>query len=234
MSIDEHYRRWTEADCVRRFAEKGVAEFFETERRFLTRIMPDVASVLDVGCASGRLLELLHQYKPSLDFDGIDIVPDSIELAKQLYPRSRFWCGNALQVDPGRTYDLVNATGVCQHEPRFEDLIRRMWDWSGRYMLFDVKLARLDLHLVDRERSYSGEAQRLYFIIASLPALLATLKSLPEVGRISAYGYVTKPNKHTTVPADLGDFVSAGFLLDRVPGAGAPETMLDLPDFLTA
>jgi len=234
MSMDEHYRRWTEADCIRRFAEKGVGEFFETERRFLTRIMGDVSSVLDVGCASGRLLELLRQYNSALAFDGIDIVPDSIEQAKQLYPESRFWCGNALGIEPGRSYDLVNATGVCQHEPRFEDLIRRMWGWSGRHLLFDVKLARIDHHLIDIERSYSGETQRLYFILASLPALLVTLKALPGVGRIAAYGYVTKPNRHTTVPPETGDFVSAGFLLDRGPGAGAPEVALDLPGFLTA
>lgn len=234
MSMDEHYRRWTEADCVRRFAEKGVGEFFETERRFLTRIMPGVSSVLDVGCASGRLLELLRQYRPNLEFDGIDIVADSIDRAKRLYPESRFWCGNALGIDPGRRYDLVNATGVCQHEPRFEDLIRRMWDWSESHLLFDVKLGRLDSHLIDIDRSYSGETQRLYFIIASLPALLETLKALPGVGRIEAYGYVTKPNRHTTVPAGLGDFASAGFLLDRTPNPIPPEISLELPAFLTA
>ena len=43
--------------------------------------------------------------------------------ARALYPSHDFHCVNALTFEPENTADLVNATGVMQHEPRFDALL---------------------------------------------------------------------------------------------------------------
>jgi SAM-dependent methyltransferase len=235
---DDHYRRWSEPDCVRAFAEKGVEGFFESETRILRQILPDVRSVLDVGCASGRFLDLLRSYGLDPDYTGIDISAASVESARTLHPGGRFVHANALDYSPGRSFDLVNATGVCQHEPRFEALIDRMSQWSSRYVLFDVKLAQTVSHIVDRAKSFAGsEKNRLYFILLSYPALLAFLRARSGVRRIQVYGYETPLNPRTTVPPSVRRIVSAGILLEKDGGTAAqpdaaPEVVQQLPPFL--
>ncbi len=116
----------------------------------------------------------------------------------------------------GSKFDLVNATGVMQHEPRFEDLIRNMLSWSDRFVLFDVKLAFIEQHIVDRSVSFAGKgANRLYFIILSYPGLRTFLQSLAGIARVSVYGYVTQMNKRRHVPDQIGQLVSVGILIEK-------------------
>ena len=62
---------------------------------------------------------------------------------------------------------------------RFEKLIEKMVSWSNHYVMFDLKLADVDEHIVDRELASSGQDNKLYFNILALPKLLEFLKSLP-------------------------------------------------------
>lgn len=230
---DNHYDRWDEPDCVRAFSEKKVEDFFRSETHFLDRIAAELNSVLDVGCAAGRMMELLRRYDATPHFSGIDISGASVELAKRNYPESTFVAGNALEWNTDERFDLVNATGVCQHEPGFEKLIERMTEWSDRYVLFDVKLAQLSEHLIDIDRAYCGGRDRLYYIVLALPGLLDLLTTLPGVSRISIFGYETKANDRTVLPATLKPLVSAGVLLAKSERRGAePVVDLDLPGFL--
>ncbi len=227
----DHYQRWDDRDAVEEFAKKAPTDFFRSETVFLEEIAGQVDSVLDVGCAAGRYIELLNRFGIEAAYTGIDLSPSSIERGRAAYPDVEFVLGNALEIDPGRTFDLVNATGVCQHEPRFEDLIRQMIAWSRRYVLFDVKFAAIDDHLIDIERSYGGRENRLYFILLSLPPFLDFLKTIPGIGRIRIYGYVTPTNARTVVPENISVVHSAGVLLERAPGvtSGGAEVVVDVP-----
>lgn len=232
--LDEHYQRWQEPDLVERFAAKGIGEFFRTETRFLDHHGTEVASVLDIGCASGRMLDLLRGYSPSVEYTGVDIAPENIERARQLYPEARFHLGNALEFSPVGTFSLVNATGVCQHEPRFEDLIRRMFAWSERYVLFDVKFAAIQRHLVDIDRSYCAVgSHRLYYVLLAWRPFLDFLLRLPGIAMIDIFGYETPPSAAAVFPAAVGRIVSAGVCLSRGEAA-APEVRLRLPAALLA
>ena len=230
--MEEHYRRWQDPDLVERFASKGVEEFFQTETRFLEGHGREISSVLDIGCASGRMLELLTRYTAKQDYTGVDIIPENIERAQQLYPEAQFHLGNALDFYPGRRYDLVNATGVCQHEPRFEALIGHMLSLSDRYVMFDVKLAHVGDHVIDMKRSFCAVGEnRLYFVLLSLRPFLEFLRDLPNVAEIDVFGYETPPSRATRLPSDVERIVSAGVYLVR-GNAPVPEIRVKLPEWL--
>jgi len=225
---DKPYRRWDDADAVDRFATKQATDFFRTETRFLAPIAGEVGSVLDVGCASGRFMELLASLGTRPAYTGIDISPGQIASARLLYPGASFHLGNALELAIEGRFDLVNATGVMQHEPRLAALIDRMVSWSRRFVLFDVKLAAIDDDIVDIARAHAGTPENpLYFNVLSARGFLDRLRALDGIGAATVYGYVTPPNRSTTLPPEVTTLVSAGVLLER--GEGPVRLAAELP-----
>jgi SAM-dependent methyltransferase len=227
----DYQQQWRDTDVVQQFASKAPADFFRSERKFLDSIATSIDNVLDVGCAAGRFIELLKSYGVNPRYTGIDLSDVSLAPARGAYPDARFIQADALDFAFGETFSLVNATGVCQHEPRFEALIQRMVGWSSRYVLFDIKLARIAAHLADIERSYCGIHHRSYFIVLAPGTFLTFLRGLHSISRISIFGYVTPLNAHTVVPEGLGPIVSAGVLLEKGT-TDTPQLTLELPDFL--
>jgi SAM-dependent methyltransferase len=225
---DRHYDIWKNESLQEGFRAKTSSSFFETERRFVAELIDRLGPVLDIGCASGRFVELLQSLGWQGPFTGIDIIDENIVAARRMYPQHVFRTDNAVDMALGERFDLVNATGVVQHEPRFEALVRNMLAHSNRYVLFDAKLGPVAEHLVDLQRSYCeiGGA-KAYFICLSFPKFLEFLTSLEGIGRIRVFGYPTGFNKTTVVPPWLKQWVSAGFLIEK--GKGPAEVDVDLP-----
>lgn len=226
---DDPYRRWDDADAVDRFAAKQAEDFFRTETRFLAPIAGTLGSVLDVGCASGRFMELLASLGARPAYTGIDISPGQVASARALYPAATFHLGNALDLAIEGGFDLVNATGVMQHEPRFAALIARMIGWSRRFVLFDVKLSALDEDIVDIARAHAGTPENpLFFNVLSARRFLDRLRALEGIAAATVHGYVTAPNRSTTLPPEVTTLVSAGVLLER--GEGPVRLATELPE----
>jgi SAM-dependent methyltransferase len=227
---DPHYRRWNQDDIVELFANKTADDFFDSETRLLTPIAGNIERVIDIGCASGRFIELLARFGVQPHYTGLDLSPASIERARKLYPAHRFRHANALDFSPDEPADLINATGVMQHEPRFSALQERMIKWSSRYVLFDVKLADIDTHIADLDRAYIASEPPMYFVILSATQLLTELASRSDIVRAHVYGYVTPPNAKAVIRDTIGPIVSAGVLLEvGTPGPDGPEIAVDLP-----
>lgn len=233
--LADHYRRWNQDEIVDRFATKSVGEFFESETRLLAPLVGGIGSVIDVGCASGRFVELLASLGCRPAYTGLDLSPASIARARQLYPGHAFHCANALDFTPGAPADLVNATGVVQHEPRFAELIDRMLAWSDRYVLFDAKLAGLDAHLADIGRAHVASEPPMFFVVLSAGRLLTDLALRCDITEARIHAYETPLNARVILPDSTGPVLSAGILLVRgTPGSGGPVFSHDIPEsFLT-
>ncbi|MBO6782675.1 MAG: methyltransferase domain-containing protein [Alphaproteobacteria bacterium] len=229
--LDTHYRRWNQDEIVTRFADKTAADFFECERRLLEPVAPDIADVIDIGCASGRFVEFLTKLgAPLRSFTGIDLSPASISRARDTYPEHAFHCANALEFAPGAKANLVNATGVMQHEPRFAELVGRMIEWSSRYVMFDAKFAQIDDHLADIDRARISCDPPLYFVLFALDRFLDDLAARTDIVHAKVYGYETPLNRNAVVPDEIGPVVSAGVLLTcGEPGPGGPRIECALP-----
>ncbi len=79
--------------------------------------------VLDSGCASGRFFEVLKDKK--IDYFGIDISKELIEIAKKRYPQANFQVTDALNLPfPDNFFDKVFSISVIHHIPSKELRIR--------------------------------------------------------------------------------------------------------------
>ncbi|HEY4164823.1 MAG TPA: class I SAM-dependent methyltransferase [Dongiaceae bacterium] len=222
------YGIWSQGEILEAYRRKGIGDFFVTDQYFLSRISRDVKSVLDVGCAVGRLLEALDQFGFQSRYLGIDIVPENIELARRTYPAQEFLVADAVNFQPKNKFDLVYSAGTLFHIPEFERVINNMLAWSDRYVGFEVKFGPVAEHLIDIERCYSKfGSERAYMIPLNLWKFLDWLTKQAGIGRIQIFGYRTPVNRMTVVPPEISHFVSCCVFIEK--GTHLHEVALDIP-----
>ena len=75
---------------------------------------------LDVGCANGHLLEMLHKWGTCIGFNlqmyGLDISQGLLDLAKKRLPHwhDRFFLGNSFYWKPEEKFDYIHVGGFGQ------------------------------------------------------------------------------------------------------------------------
>jgi SAM-dependent methyltransferase len=85
-------------------------------------------SFLDVGCASGHLLECLVTWSPHrIEPFGLELTPRLAELARRRLPQwaDRIYVGNALMWEPTRWFDFVRTELVYVPADRRADYVHR-------------------------------------------------------------------------------------------------------------
>ena len=109
------------------------ARWEEARRPVLAAVDRD-GDFLDIGCASGYLMESVHRWAAEdgvqLEPYGLDISPALADLARQRLPQwtDRIWVGNALYWEPPRRFDYVR-TGLDYVPPgRRGDLVAHLLD----------------------------------------------------------------------------------------------------------
>lgn len=70
------------------------------------------ASILDVGCGTGRLLDLLRAQGYCGDYLGIDLAPSAIALASQRFPGARFKACDVLAEPLSERFDYAFLSGL--------------------------------------------------------------------------------------------------------------------------
>ncbi|MGE5556921.1 MAG: class I SAM-dependent methyltransferase [Caulobacteraceae bacterium] len=72
----------------------------------------DGSSVLDVGCGFGDLYGYLKGKGLNVDYTGLDINPDFIDIARKTYPDARFIVADFEDDDVDGEYDWAFASGI--------------------------------------------------------------------------------------------------------------------------
>jgi len=114
---------------------------------------PRPLSLLDVGCGYGGLLTFARQHAVTLDYTGIDVVPEMIESARRTHPDAEFVSGDVLALSDERTFDYVVCNGILtlKLETSLRDmdrfarrLIRTMFSLARRGIAFNLMSTHVD------------------------------------------------------------------------------------------
>lgn len=88
--------------------------------------LPVSASILDLGCGNGRLL---NHTRTDLDYLGVDFSETILAQARKLHPKSKFLTAQLTNPDSLAslsTYDAVFSIGLIHHFPNKIDHIRHL------------------------------------------------------------------------------------------------------------
>jgi hypothetical protein len=102
---------------------------WEAGRRPIARAIDRDGTFLDVGCASGHLMESIVRWSPyRIEPYGLELAPAIADLARSRLPQwaDRIFAGNALTWEPSRRFDFVRTELVYVPESRQRDLIARL------------------------------------------------------------------------------------------------------------
>ena len=99
--------------------------------------------LLDVGCGTGPMIELLVKEFPDGNYTGIDLTPRMIEVAQaKKLPHTKFLVGDSENLPfKENTFDVVICTNSFHHYPNpqaFFDSVKRCLRPNGRLILRDV------------------------------------------------------------------------------------------------
>jgi trans-aconitate 2-methyltransferase len=97
----------------------------------LNGIAPD-ATVLDVGCGTGRVTEALLALVPRGRVLAIDASADMVALARaRLGKRAQVWCQDALELEVDEPVDAIVSTAALHWVPHHD----RLWSRLARALL---------------------------------------------------------------------------------------------------
>ena len=228
-AMDESYKQVyvdpskTEA-FVKRKWRSTEAELFESEKELLGRIVKNGQSMLDVGCASGGLYNILKQKFDALRYTGIDIDSACISAARREHPGATFVAGDLYQGGfKEDSFDVVVSLMTMSMQPDYKKFIQELVRVSGRYVLFDVRLKYEGSTIVDRDVSYfyyHGSGVRNYYVVHNVFELLNFLHvdSL-HLKSIRIDGYYPADKTSALVPFPKSQLMTGMVCLEKYPKA---------------
>ena len=107
----------------------GDEERWESARRPIVEAIDRDGTFLDVGCASGYLMESVVSWSPhAVEPYGLDLTPAVADVARRRLPQwaDRIFVGNALTWRPPLLFDFVRTELVYVPPPRQRDYVGRL------------------------------------------------------------------------------------------------------------
>lgn len=115
---------------------------FDAFRDVLAPVLNELGSICEAGCGVGVYSAVIQQILPRVQYVGVDVAPNQIEKAREMFPAACFIEASAdnLPFTDG-AFDIVDLAAVIQHLPDYHKAIQEAVRVSRRYVL----LHRLEL-----------------------------------------------------------------------------------------
>ncbi len=95
--------------------------FYENYFHNINEACTDAKSVLDVGCGTGRLLELFHRDKPDIHCVGIELNSQRARFAEHI-ANCQVYRTPIEQFTYSKKFDIITMINVLSHIPSFDNL----------------------------------------------------------------------------------------------------------------
>jgi len=144
----------------------------------------DIKTILDVGCGSGYITNVIAFHFPNIKIVALDF-SDTIEhgkkISKELGLKNIIWKQISFFDFKSKTFDLVLSNGSIHHMPEFEVAVKKLKDLSHKYIMvglynkygkwmqrkirpkFITKCFELDQMEIPFELSFTNSQARSYF-----------------------------------------------------------------------
>lgn len=125
----------------------------------LGKIDRPIASVAEIGCGAGRVLEELsrHDLLQSAKFRGYDVSPQAIELCESVTNSNiEFCCCDPLEADNKEFFDLLLVIDVFEHVPDYMGFLEK----CKQKATFKIYHIPLDIHVSSVLRDSLTNARR--------------------------------------------------------------------------
>ena len=196
--LKETWRRFTPAQ-VRDFLRVGHEGRDHPSRLKAVELLEDMSSVLDVGCGTGVMFELIREKRPDLDYLGIDVTAQFVAAARERFPAeaARFREGSLYDLDrlPGE-FDAVLCRHILEHLPDYAPAVQRMYARARRKLILVFYLPPRPLRLRRKrdERFERGFYTHTYDLGRFVDHLLTELVPTPAQVRIYPRQGTSDPN----------------------------------------
>ncbi|RJP51341.1 MAG: class I SAM-dependent methyltransferase [Anaerolineaceae bacterium] len=96
------------------------------------------ATVCEVGCGAGEILNNLHAQLPETNFFGYEVSPQAYEICSaKSKERLRFFLGDLLETK--ESFDLLLCIDVFEHVPNYLSFLERLRGHAGQF-IFHIPL----------------------------------------------------------------------------------------------
>lgn len=137
MRLRESWRHFTPAQ-VRDFLRVGHEGRDHPSRLKALELLDGMRSVLDVGCGTGVMFELVRERRPDLDYVGVDVTEQFVAAARERFPADadRFRHGSLYELAelPG-PFDAVLCRHILEHLPDYVPAVQLMWGRARRKLI---------------------------------------------------------------------------------------------------
>jgi ubiquinone/menaquinone biosynthesis C-methylase UbiE len=122
------------------------------------------AKVLDIGCANGRLLEMLNE-KRKISGTGLDISPEMVKVANEHYPNFKFVAGTAQNLTfDDESFDVITCSASFHHFPEPEEFlqaVKKKLKQKGRLVIAEIRIPFVSqlYNQIITNHSYEGDVK---------------------------------------------------------------------------
>ena len=137
MRLKENWRHWT-TEQSKDFLSGGQGGKSPPVASKTLSLLDGMSSVLDVGCGTGVMFELIRDLGLNIDYLGIDVTQQFIDVAKRLYPedRHRFRRMSLYETKKlRRKFDVVICRHVLEHLPDYVPAIQSLYSCAAKKLI---------------------------------------------------------------------------------------------------
>ena len=237
--MSNYWDAWSNKDAIEYYKNNRFkkADIYKSEDYFLSKILKEGFSVLDVGCAVGGFSEILKKYKEDIIYSGIDISDEMIKQARWKYPRHIFKVADGEKIPfPKEKFDLVICLGLMHLNLNWRKILKESWRVTKKYLLFDLRLLdkgksieNLDLSYqkIEFESNWDGKS-KLPYVLVNIADVLNEFSDLdPDAKNISIFGYFHKTTHMAQTP--VNEICMATFCISKIGRANRVKIDWNLP-----